>query len=198
MTSYDIAKAILTHVAFPMFRVRVTGAQHVPLHGPLIIAANHQSYFDPLMLGAASPRTIAYMAKAELFRIPVLGPMITSFGAYPVDRAGSAKAAIKQSLDVIARGGCIGIFPEGTRNKTGEVQARTGVALLSALSKAPVVPAALVGTDRAHRLAQIKVAFGPAMALPADRKASREDLENFTDEIMRAIRALAESVRGNS
>jgi 1-acyl-sn-glycerol-3-phosphate acyltransferase len=170
--------------------MRVYGTENVPKTGPLIVACNHVSYFDPPVLGTACPRRIQYMAKEQLFRIAVLGPLIRAVGAYPVDREGSATAAIKRSVDVLRQGGVIGIFPEGTRNLTGSAEVRGGVALLASLGKAPVVPARLVGTGNAKRLEQFRVYFGRPLSLPADRKASRDEMANFTDEVMRAIRSL--------
>lgn len=173
-----------------LWRLQAYGVEHVPLDGPLIIAANHMSYLDPPMLGVALPRQISYMAKKELFDIPILGALISGVGTYPVDRNGSAKAAIKRSLEVLATGGAIGIFPEGTRNTDGSHKPQQGVALLASLSGAAVLPAALYGSDQASKLHQIKVAFGEPLRLPSDRKATREDLANFTGEVMSAIRAL--------
>ena len=137
------------------------------------------------------------MAKRELFEIPVLGTVIRGLGAYPVDRHGSATAAIKRSLRVLATGGAIGIFPEGTRNLTGEVNPQTGVALLAALAQAPVVPACVRGTDRALKLGKIEVAFGVPLAPPDGQKARRDDLAKFTSEVMKAIQSLAESIGGD-
>ncbi len=170
--------------------MRAYGTENVPKTGPVIVASNHVSYFDPPALGTASPRRIQYMAKEQLFRIPVLGWAIRAVGAYPVDRDGSATAAVKRSVEVLRAGGVIGIFPEGTRNRTGSAQVRGGVALLASLGKAPVVPARLVGTADAKRLAQFRVYFGRPLSLPQDRKASREEMANFTDQVMRAIRSL--------
>jgi len=195
---YNAAKYTIAIVSSIAWRVRATGRENVPMDGPLIVACNHRSYLDPPILGTYCRRPLAYMAKAELFRIPLLGPAIAAVGAYPVEREGSATAAVKRSLDVLKRGGAIGIFPEGTRNLDGTVEAREGVALLAALSKAPVVPAALTGTARAGSFHQIKVAFGPALRLPAERKATREDLAKFTDDVMSAIGALEVSIGGNS
>jgi 1-acyl-sn-glycerol-3-phosphate acyltransferase len=190
---YDFASWLIRCTMRTVWRARASGREHVPLSGPLIVACNHVSYLDPPGMGCFCPRRIRYMAKKELFDIPVLGPAIRAVGAYPVDRAGSATAAIKRSLEVLQQGGAVGIFPEGTRNRSGAVQPQTGVALLAALAKAPVVPACIVGSDRALRLAQIKVAFGRPLQLPANRKATREELAKFTSEIMNAIRELAES-----
>jgi 1-acyl-sn-glycerol-3-phosphate acyltransferase len=196
---YDFAKFVVRGMARVFWRARVYGTQNVPANGPLIVACNHVSYFDPPFMGCFCPRRIRYMAKKELFEIPVLGPMIRGLGAYSVDRRGSATAAIKRSLNVLEAGGAIGIFPEGTRNLTGTVAPQTGVALLAALSQAAVVPACIHGTDRALRLARVDVAFGRPLSPPAaGRKATREELAKFTAEIMKAIEELAESIGGNS
>jgi 1-acyl-sn-glycerol-3-phosphate acyltransferase len=137
------------------------------------------------------------MAKAELFKMPVLGPLITAFGAYPVDRHGTPMAAVRRSVEVLRRGEVIGIFPEGTRNLDGTVQPHEGVALLASLGKSPVVPAAVVGTAKAGRFGRFEVVFGPPLSLPADRKATRDDLANFTEQVMQAIRKLPETTGGD-
>jgi 1-acyl-sn-glycerol-3-phosphate acyltransferase len=194
---YAIAKFLIHAVARVLWRVRVYGAENVPLEGPLIVACNHISLLDPPILGAFCPRMLHYMAKQELFEIFGFGALIRSFGAYPVDRKRNAAGAIKRSVEVLRSGGAIGIFPEGGRNLTGDVEARQGAALLASLAKAPVVPAAIVGSARATRLGAMKVAFGPPMSLDPARKATRDDLAKFTDAIMREIRTLAESIDGN-
>lgn len=187
---YDCAKYTFWGLFGTIWRMRVYGTENVPKNGPLIVACNHVSYFDPPVLGTTCPRRIQYMAKEQLFHIPVLGPAIRAVGAYPVDREGSATAAIKRSVEVLRAGGVIGIFPEGTRNLTGTTEARGGVALLASLGKAPVVPARLVGTGNAKRFEQFRVYFGHPLTLPPGRKASREEMANFTNEVMRAIRSL--------
>ena len=195
MSLYGLAKGLIR--TFGVFwRLRAYGKKNVPMSGPLIVACNHISNLDPPLLGACCPRRISYMAKKELFEIPVLGPLITAVGAYPVDRQGSARAAIKRS--VLRGGGCVGIFPEGGRNVHGDKEPQTGVALLASLANAPVVPACIIGSAHAGRLGEIKVVFGKPMSLPADRKATREDLAKFTDDVMGAIWALRESIDGNS
>ncbi|MDQ2865604.1 MAG: 1-acyl-sn-glycerol-3-phosphate acyltransferase [Candidatus Eremiobacteraeota bacterium] len=191
---YWPARNTIHGVARILWRTTVRGAENVPRSGPLIIACNHRSFLDPPVMGSFVPRQIYFMAKKELFQIPVLGPAISSVGAYPVDREGSATAAIKRSLEVLRRGDCIGIFPEGGRNHEGDKEARQGVALLASLAKAPVLPAAIVGGDRAKYLGKIKVAYGRPLRLPTDRKATRDDLAKFTEEVMGAIFALVESL----
>jgi 1-acyl-sn-glycerol-3-phosphate acyltransferase len=195
---YDFAKATVRCAACVLWRARVYGRENVPASGPLIVACNHVSYLDPPLMGCLCPRRISYMAKKELFEVPVLGAMIRGLGAYAVDRKGSATSAIRRSLQVLEAGGAVGIFPEGTRNRSGEVQPQTGVALLASLAKAPVVPACIVGSDQALRLHRIDVAFGPPISLQAGRKATREDLAKFTGDVMNAIEQLAGSIGGNT
>ncbi|MGC1381760.1 MAG: lysophospholipid acyltransferase family protein [Candidatus Baltobacteraceae bacterium] len=195
---YDLSKAAVRCVVRVLWRARAVGMENVPATGPLIVACNHVSYLDPPAMGCFCPRRISYMAKKELFEVPVLGGVIRALGAYAVDRQGSATAAIKRSLEVLQAGGAIGIFPEGTRNLTGTVAPQTGVALLASLAGAPVVPACIRGSDRARRFGRIEVAFGAPLTLPGGRKATRDDLAKFTAEIMRAIDALSESIGGDT
>ena len=186
---YDCCAWLIRVLMRTVWRAQASGTENVPRQGALIVACNHRSYLDPPGMGCFCPRRISYMAKKELFEIPVLGPLIRAVGAYPVDRQGSARAAIKRSLEVLEAGGTVGIFPEGTRNRDGSAAPQTGVALLASLSGAPVVPAH-IGSDGASRLARIKVAFGPPMRLPPDRKATHDDLAKFTADIMQAIQSL--------
>ena len=193
MTLYDIAAKILFPPALALWRFKVYGAANVPKSGPLIVAANHASYMDPVALGVACPRPISYMAKAELFRIPVLGALIKRVYAYPVERGekASSTAAIKKSVQILREGRAVGIFPQGTRVREGQGESKAGVALLASLAPAPVVPAYIWGTKDATRLHQIKVVFGQPLHLPADRKATREEIANFTQDVMNAINGLA-------
>ena len=176
--------------------MQVYGRENVPLSGPLIVACNHVSYVDPVALGVAMPRPIAYMAKVELFQIPVLGPLIGGLGAYPVDRGKHDVYAIRSSLRALQDGKAIGIFPEGTRNRTGDARVHRGVALLASLSQAPVLPAFVRGGDRAKRLGKLEVAFGEPLRLgeSSNGKASREDLANWSEMVMAKIRALGENL----
>jgi 1-acyl-sn-glycerol-3-phosphate acyltransferase len=194
---YDAAAFALRVIFRTVFRAHVYGVENVPRNGPLIVACNHVSYLDPPAL-CFCPRRITFMAKKELFAIPLLAQFMRALGTAPVDRRGSARSAIKRSLVVLQGGGTVGIFPEGTRNLAGEARPQTGVALLAALTGAPVLPACVLGGDRARSLGQMKVAFGKPRTLVADGKATRDDLAKFTEEIMSAIQALAESIGGNT
>ncbi len=177
--------------------ISVVGAEHVPRTGPLIVACNHVAYLDPPALGCMAPRPVAYMAKKELFEIPLLGPLIRKLGAFPIDRRRGDTAAMKAAVRALQTGACLGIFPEGTRNRNGTAQPQLGVALLAAISGAPVVPAYVSGTARANRLAKITVVFGEPLPNVLPRKASREELAKWTDGLMGRIYALRENIGGN-
>lgn len=189
---YALSKLFVRILGRLLWRVHAHGIENVPITGPLIVACNHMSYLDPPILGAFCPRRVHYMAKQELFRIPVLAPVIRALGAYPVDREGSATGAIKRSVEILRRGEVVGIFPEGARNPLGVIQARRGVALLAALGNAPVVPAAVTNSARAMRLARIEVLFGRPLQLGSSRP-TKEQLEEFTTAIMTEIRTLSDS-----
>ena len=195
---YAFAKNTIRIYSELAWDARAFGRENVPLAGPLLIACNHISLLDPPVMGSFVPRPVSYMAKKELFEIPVLGPLIRAVGAYPVDREGSATSAIKRSVEVLRGGGCVGIFPEGGRNLEGDKEVRGGVSLLASLGKAPVVPAAIVGTNEKHKRGKIKVVFGKPIALPSDRKATRDELAKFTDTVMSTIYALARDIGANS
>lgn len=178
------------------WRFRSIGAEHVPPDGAVIVAANHVSYFDPVVLGCGMGRPLTFLAKKELFAIPVLGRTIAWLGAYPTDRSAGGVAAVRAAIRVLRDGRCVGIFPEGTRNLTGDAAQKGGAALLASLTGATVVPAAIVGTRDAKRFRPIRVAYGEALHVPArDRKADTDDVEKWTAEIMRQIRLLEESIR---
>ena len=127
MTAYDIARGGLNIFMRSVWRMEVTGLENVPMTGPLVVACNHVSYVDPVALGCALPRPLWYMAKSELFAIPVLGPAIALVNAFPVDRSKGGLAAIRKSVSILKEGKAIGIFPEGTRNLQGNAEEKGGV-----------------------------------------------------------------------
>jgi 1-acyl-sn-glycerol-3-phosphate acyltransferase len=188
---YAFSKSCVT-LALRMWRLRVDGCERVPRDGPLIVVANHVSYFDPPVLGCALPRPLHFMAKKELFDIPVFGALIRSYNAFPVDRGRGDVGAIKRAVNVLGAGNAVLLFPEGTRNRDGSGKAESGAALLASLSGAPILPAYIEGTLHVSRLSQIKVVFGEPFRPGDGKKASREDLAKRTNEIMERIFALRE------
>ncbi len=131
------------------FRFSIRGCEHIPSTGPIILAANHCSYLDPPLIGLGIRRQIVYLAKKELFTVPVLNWWIRSLGAYPVARKKGDVKAVKTLIRLLRQGKAILIFPEGTRSFDGEIQDfESGLAWLSIKTSVSVVPVYLDGTYR--------------------------------------------------
>ena len=129
------------------FGLRVRGAEHVPASGPALIVSNHQSILDPPIIGGAARRQIYFLAKAELFRIPVFGWLIRALHARPVRREGSDPGALRTAALLLEEGKALLVFPEGTRSLNGRLgERKPGVGMLAVTSGAPVVPAYVSGT----------------------------------------------------
>lgn len=139
------------HAVPPFFRLfyrcQVIGRENIPGEGPVILCSNHTCYKDPLFLGLAQKRQVWFMAKKELFKNKLFGWLIRQLGAFPVERSGGT-SAIKNALRILRDNGVVGIFIEGTRSKTGELQKpKPGAMLLAYETKAPVVPVDIIGAD---------------------------------------------------
>lgn len=131
------------------FRGRVEGAQHVPKQGPLVVVANHASDFDPPLLSNCVRRPVSYMAKEELFNVPVLASAIRLYGAYPVKRGSADRSAIREALKQLDQGWAVGVFLQGTRTLDGRIpNPKLGAALIAAKAQAPLLPVSLWGTQR--------------------------------------------------
>lgn len=132
------------------FQIRVTGLDRVPRSGPVVLAINHLSMLDPILIGAVMPRPICFMAKEELFRYPLLGRILRWVNAFPVRRGEPDRDAIQYALKRLREGHVVGIFPEGTRSLDGRLlELHGGTALLALKSGAPILPVAITGTQRA-------------------------------------------------
>ena len=129
--------------------VEVHGMHNVPPGGPLIVASNHRSYLDPVILASFLPRRVYHMAKRELFRNPLFARLITYYGAFPVDREGTARAStFRTALNLLKLNGAVVIFPEGgIVDSTAEVEVKEGVATLAAMSRAPILPVYIAGSN---------------------------------------------------
>lgn len=132
---------------FFLCRWRVEGIENVPASGPVIIAANHVSNWDPVAVGAALTRTVHFMAKEEMFENQVLAKFFTAIHAFPVKRGAPDRKAIRRALELLGEGQVVGMFPEGTRSKTGELRKpQPGVAMIALKARAQIVPVACIGT----------------------------------------------------
>ena len=203
--AYRLVSGLLV---FPVFRIlfrgRTRGNGHVPMDGPLVVVANHGSHLDPPLLGHALGRPVAFMAKAELFSIPLLGRVIRACGAYPVKRGASDREAIRTATARLQEGWAIGVFLDGTRQENGRVnQPMPGAALLAARSGAALLPVAILNSHRAlgvgrsrPRLVRLEMRIG--IPVPAPNSRRKLELEATTRELQRRINALLDQGAVNS
>ncbi len=141
--------SVVSPVLHTYFRGRIYGVERVPRQGPLLVVSNHASDFDPPMLSNCVGRPVSFMAKEELFRVPLLGPAIQLYGAYPVKRGTADRSAIRAALTQLELGWAVGVFLQGTRTKDGHIpDPKLGAALIAAKAQVPLLPVSLWGTHR--------------------------------------------------
>lgn len=180
---------------------KVTGREHTPPSGGLILASNHISFWDPPLVGAASVRGPYFLAKEELFRTPVLGPLIRAYHSIPIRRGVADLSGMTRALEVLKSGEVLLMFPEGTRMRDGELHtARPGVGMLAVNADVPVLPVYITGSNRPHRWwyrgTRVRIVFGRArpwreLAGPeADLTPGRALYQQVSDAVMREIAAL--------
>jgi 1-acyl-sn-glycerol-3-phosphate acyltransferase len=154
---YFVVRAVLLPSFLVYFRLRRIGAEHIPRSGPVLLAANHRSFIDPFMIGALMRRPVYYVAKRELFRRRSQAWVLNALGAFPIDRGRSDEDAIATAREILARGDCVVIFPEGTRVRPGPLGApRRGAGRLALETGVPVVPIAVIGTEEIRRRWRIR------------------------------------------
>jgi 1-acyl-sn-glycerol-3-phosphate acyltransferase len=186
---WAIGRCTIQPVTIAFTRLKVYGKERVPTEGGLVIASNHFSWIDPPALGAACPRTIYYMAKVEAHRVPGLGQLIRAFGTFSVRRGESDRHAVRTMRGVVREGLALGLFVEGTRQRSGvpgPVQA--GAAMVALQEGVPVIPVAINGshTWRPGNFQPVSVAWGQPMmfdGLPKGGKGYREASSQIEGEI---------------
>jgi 1-acyl-sn-glycerol-3-phosphate acyltransferase len=192
--------AALVGWAFRLYTgLQVRGARNVPLSGPVIIAANHRSMLDVPLTVLASPRHVVFMAKKELFRFPPLGWLWDWLGGFPVRRDITDMRALETGRAILEAGHCLGLYPEGTRSKTGEMLPfLRGTAWLALRTGATIVPCGIRGTERRRGLRKllpmrVRIAFGAPIpvAVEPDPRARRERSGAINAELLDAVTRLA-------
>lgn len=181
---YWISKAIVLTGLKLVTRWKVVGKENVPKSGPLVFGSNHISNFDPIVIGASTNRQVRFMAKHELFKSPLIGRFLRYYGAFSVKRGMQDTTAMRQAIAIPHHGGCVVVFPEGSRSRTGEVgKGMPGVALIARKANAPIIPVAIVGPYR--WFGPLTVRFGqPLIPSPDDTN------ESLLEKLMTSIREL--------
>ena len=189
---------LLRFLLVSLTRWKVEGRERVPDSGAVILACNHLSNADPPILAAAAlKRHVRFMAKAEVFRVPLLGVGAKWWGAFPVRRLEADMAALMNAQRSLDRGEILGMFPEGTRSRTGKLRpARGGTALIALRSGVPVIPCTLTGTERLRsplflvQRPRIKARFGEPIVVEQVKKPTEQQIDELTQRIMMEIAAL--------
>ena len=195
---YRLGWILALGLARLLWRFRGLWSERVPSHGPVVIACNHVSNWDPILVGLGCRREVHFMAKEELFRNPLLGWLIRAYNALPVRRAGVDRRALRMAASVLDKGGALVMFPEGTRSRDGGIGAgKPGVGYVACAAGAPVVPAYITGSQalaRAFRTRQpVRVAYGKPLR-PESARGREEEHVALTDLVMDGIRRLKREV----
>lgn len=200
-------RATVARVLPVIYRTRFSGTENIP-QGPAILASNHTSYLDPVLLWCGAPRPVHFMAKAELWEIPVLGWAIDKLLAFPVKRGAPDRTAIARASSLLEAGELVGIFPEGTRTRTPDSdelgEANEGAAFLALRTGTPVLPVGISGTERVlppgakvPRFPRVKVRYGiPVYPDDFAESTRKQRVETMTAEIMARIAKARTEARG--
>lgn len=191
MNLYPLGKALCTTLLKPLYRIKVIGLEHFPKDEGVLLCTNHIDNLDPPVVGLTSPRPVHFMAKEELFQKPILKTILPNVNAFPVKRGLSDRQAIRKALELLRSGQVVGMFPEGTRSKNGELgKGLTGAGFFALKGNALVMPCAIIGPYKPFK--QLKVVYGKPIDMTPyrERKASAEEA---TEVIMAAIQELKEN-----
>jgi 1-acyl-sn-glycerol-3-phosphate acyltransferase len=188
VTFYTFAKSVVNAIFRPLYRIKAIGAEQFPKEGGVLLCCNHISNFDPIVVGIMIKRDVYYMAKEELFKVPVFGKVVEMCNAFPVKRGMSDREALRKGLKVLKEGHVLGLFPEGTRSKNGELgKGLAGAGFFALKSEAAVVPCAIIGPYKSFR--KLKMVYGTPIDMTELRK-NRASAEEATELIMSEIHKL--------
>ncbi|NLD50106.1 MAG: 1-acyl-sn-glycerol-3-phosphate acyltransferase [Clostridiaceae bacterium] len=189
-----IVRLLVTLIITLLYRVEIKGKENVPEKGSALLCANHVGELDMFFFGYKIKRLVHYMAKEELFKVPLMGSFIKRLGAFPVKRGKGDVQAIKTSLRLLNEGHIVGIFPEGTRlkNRSSNARIKPGAALLAQKSGAPILPVLIKGNGKPF--SNIKIIFGKPfiLDLDKDKKYTSNELVEISEDIMKKVYALME------
>lgn len=188
MDFYQFAKTVVFNVLKPIYRMEVIGKENFPEEGGILLCSNHIDNLDPPMVGICSPRPVNFMAKEELFNVPILKSILPKVHAFPVKRGLSDRQALRVAIDTLKDGQVVGLFPEGTRNKSGKLgKGFSGAGFFALRGNANVVPCAIIGPYKPFR--KVKVVFGKPIDMEPYRE-TKAKAEEVTQVIMDHIQLL--------
>jgi 1-acyl-sn-glycerol-3-phosphate acyltransferase len=179
----------------------IRGRHHLPKRGGVIVAANHISFWDPLLIGAAVPREMHYLARDEFFGVPVFGSLIRAFNAIPIRRGVADLSGMSRAMDQLRQGAALLMFPEGGRMRDGELHpARPGVGMMAVSADVPIVPCCITGSDAPgkwwYRGTRVRLWFGPARpwqdlaGRDSDLTPGRALYQEVGEQVMREVAIL--------
>ncbi|BAY19463.1 putative acyltransferase [Nostoc sp. HK-01] len=185
--------SVVSPMLHAYFQGKIYGVENVPQSDPLVVVSNHASYFDPPIVSNCVRRPVAYMAKQELFEIPVLAQAIKLYGAYPVSRGNADRNAIRAALECLENGWAVGVFLQGTRTPDGRItDPKKGAALLAAKAQAPILPVSLWGSEgilekgsSLPRAVPLTIRIGEVIDPPSS--TNKEQLEAVTQKCAAVI-----------
>ncbi|CDZ24217.1 hypothetical protein CCDG5_1100 [[Clostridium] cellulosi] len=194
MTLFKCARMLFAAPIRLIFGIERKGVENIPAEGPVIICSNHLSNFDPVILGASLNRDLKFMAKAELFKNPLLRGIITAFGAFPVNRGKGDSEAVKKAIELVKNGNALTMFPEGTRNKLGGEPGRfkSGAVLFAYKTHAPILPVAIIVKGPVRPFKKIIVAIGKPITYDElnFKEGSAEELRSVSTILRERVTAL--------
>ena len=194
--TYELVRMILTPIAIVLYRERALGTPNVPADGPFILAPNHFSQMDHFFAGVYIRRKIQFMAKSQLFGNPVLDYIFRVGGVFPVRRGHHDEEAFRTAYSVLSRGGCVGMYCEGGRSRTGRLgEPKPGVGRLALESGVPVVPVAIHGSLGVRgwkrlRFPKVTIQYGEPVSFPPTASPSREQQLEAAQRIFDRVKAM--------
>ncbi|MBD7986177.1 1-acyl-sn-glycerol-3-phosphate acyltransferase [Sporosarcina sp. Sa2YVA2] len=190
MNLYPLGKLLISTIFYPLYRIKVTGKENFPKEGGVLLCTNHIDNLDPPVVGITCPRTVHFMAKEELFQMPILKSLLPKVQAFPVKRGMSDRDAFRTTLKLLRGGKVVGMFPEGTRSKDGKLgKGLAGAGFFALKGDAVVMPCAIVGPYNKFKMLHVVYGKPIDMTIYRENKASAEEV---TEVIMKEIQTLLE------
>jgi len=209
---YDLVRVTGCPTASVLWSLRVRGQANVPRKGPVLVLSNHESFFDPLLIGLSTTRRLTFLARETLFKHPVFSKIISLLDAFPIDQQGLGRNGLRQTLDTLQTGRAVLVFPEGERTWDGAFQPlKAGVSLLLSRFDCPILPVGIAGAFEAWprtqaapkvspilttpRPGSISLSFGPVVRSSEIAKLSRPQQLEKIGELIKTEIARAEEIR---